>query len=89
MWLDLYLVVAVVAAVAVWLVSPQFASYDAPGDAARAVWSAVAGALWPLMVVGVAQFLAISYVIRRLRPRHSDKLAIEPSVALHDLSLRS
>jgi hypothetical protein len=69
MWMDLYLVSAVVVAVAAWLVSPHFQSYDPPGDISRAFWSVAAGALWPLILVGAAQVLTVRYVARRASPR--------------------
>ncbi len=89
MWLDLYLVLAVIAAVAVWLVSPQFASYDAPGDASRAVWSAVAGALWPVVVVGAVQIVIIRHVARRLHAARVPAMEPAPVVTVPHADLRS
>lgn len=89
MWFELYVVAAVVVGVAAWLVSPQFQSYDPPGDLTRAFWSAVAGALWPLIVVGAAQLFAVRYVARRLRPALSETLESPPPIELCDASLRS
>jgi hypothetical protein len=89
MWIDAYLVAALLVAVAAWVVSPHFQSYDPPGEITRGLWSAAAGALWPLVVVGAAQVFAVRYVARRLRPAHSEKLDLAPSVAMLDLSLRS
>jgi hypothetical protein len=89
MWIDLYVVAALLVAVAAWLVSPHFQSVDPPGDIARGFWSAAAGALWPLVLVGAAQVYAVRYVARRLRPTYSEKLDLDPLAALHSVGLRS
>jgi hypothetical protein len=88
MWMDLYLVVALLVAVATWLISPHFASSDAPGDVARGFFSAAAGALWPVVLVGTAQVLAVRYIARRLSPTYSADLNLPPSTALRGVSLR-
>ncbi|BBY58187.1 hypothetical protein [Mycolicibacterium sarraceniae] len=88
MWIDLYVLAALSVAVAVWLISPRFQSYDPPGDIARGFWSAVAGALWPLLLVGAAQVYAVHYIVRRFRPAYSAKLDLAPRAALQDVSLR-
>jgi hypothetical protein len=88
MWFDLYLVSAVVAAVAACMIGPHFQSDD-PGDIARGIWSAIAGALWPLIVVGAAQILAVRYVARRLRPAGLEAIDLAPLVGLPDASLHS
>jgi hypothetical protein len=89
MWIDLYVVAALLVAVATWLVSPYFQSIDPPGDIARGFWSAAAGALWPLVLVGVAQVYAVRYVARRLSPTYSADLHLAPPAALHGVGLRS
>jgi hypothetical protein len=89
MWVDVYVVTAIIVAVAVWLLSPHLQSYDPPGDVTRGIWSAVAGALWPLVLVGTAQIYAVRYIARRLRPTVSDELDLAPAVALHEAGLRS
>jgi hypothetical protein len=88
MWIDLYLVSAVVVAVAAWMVSQHFQSYDPPADVTRAFWSAAAGALWPLVLVGAAQVYAIGYLARQLRPTCSEELDPSPLVAMREVSLR-
>jgi hypothetical protein len=88
MWMDLYVVIALLFAVAIWLISPHFQSSDAPGDLARGFFSAAAGALWPLVLVGTAQVLAVRYVARRLSPTYSADLNLTPSAALRGVSLR-
>ncbi|MBB3601351.1 hypothetical protein FHT40_000984 [Mycolicibacterium sp. BK556] len=82
MWVDLYTVVAVLVAAATWLLSPHLQSYDPPGDIARGVWSAIAGALWPVVVVGVAQVYAVRYVAQRIRPVHAVAPDVAPLVAM-------
>jgi hypothetical protein len=89
MWIDLYVVVAVIAAVAAWLVSPHFESYDPPSDIARGFWSAAAGALWPLIVFGAVQILAVRYVARRLGPTPAEEPDRAPMLALREASLIS
>lgn len=89
MWIDVYVVAAVLVAVATWLVSPHFQSFDPPGDIARGFWSAAAGALWPVVLVGAAQVYAVRYIARRLRPAYSEALDLAPLAALHEVGLRS
>ncbi|APE17780.1 hypothetical protein [Mycolicibacterium pallens] len=89
MGFDVYLVSAVIAAVVAWLVSPRFQSYDPPSDIARGFWSAVAGALWPLIVVGAIQIIAVRYIARRLRPAPVEAVGLASLVALPDAGVRS
>ena len=89
MGFDVYLVSAVIAAAVAWLVSPRFQSYDPPSDIARGVWSAVAGALWPLIVVGAVQIIAVRYIARHLRPAPVEAVDLAPLVALPDAGVRS
>lgn len=88
MWIDLYAVIATSIAVAAWLVSQRLQSYDPPSDVVRGFWSIIAGALWPLVIVGVAQALLVRYVARRLRGAPTPELELSPLVAAQDLSLR-
>lgn len=89
MWVDVYVVTAVIVAVAVWLLSPHLQSSDPPDDVARGIWSAVAGALWPLTLVGAAQVYAVRYFAQRFHPILSDDLDLAPTVGLPEASLRS
>jgi hypothetical protein len=88
MWVDVYVVTAVIVAVAVWLLSPHVQSTDPPGDITRGVWSAVAGALWPLTLVGVGQIYIVRLIARRIRPTLTEDLELAPPVALPEASLR-
>jgi hypothetical protein len=78
MWIDLYVVAALLVAVAAWMVSSRFPSFDPPGDIARGFWSAAAGALWPLILVGAVQIFAVRCVVKRLRPTYSEELDLAP-----------
>ena len=89
MWLDLYLVSAIIVAACAWLVSPHFQSADPPGDVARGFWSVIAGALWPLIAVGAAQFIAVRYIARRLRTARVEPVELAPLAALPGAGLRS
>jgi len=89
MWIDLYVLTALLAAVAVWLVTPHFQSDDPPGDIARGFWSAAAGALWPLVLVGALQIYAVRLIVRRLRPAVPEQPAPVRRLALPDASLRA
>lgn len=89
MWIDLYLVAAVVIAVSAWLVSPRFQSIDPPGDVTRMLWSAVAGTVWPLVLIGVAQLYAVRYLMRLLRPAPAAEVDLSPELPLLDVSLRA
>lgn len=67
MWITLYLVTAVVVAFLTWHMSHYFQSSDGPSDAARTSYSILAGAIWPIIMVGALQMLAIHLITRRLR----------------------
>ena len=69
MWIALYLAVAIVVAAVTWHVSHRFQALDAPSEAVRAAAALVAGALWPLVVVGVIQLQVLRYIARKLRTR--------------------
>jgi len=66
MWMSLYAAVALVAAIAVfllaeWLRMPGVSGSDNPGR-----YAVVAGLLWPVMVLGIAQWGLIAMVAARL-----------------------
>jgi hypothetical protein len=89
MWIDLYVVAALLFAVAAWRVSPHFQSYDPPSDIVRGFLSAAAGALWPVVLIGAAQIFAVLYVARRLSPTNSADLHLAPPDALRDVRVRT
>lgn len=89
MWFDLYLLSAVIAAVGAWLISPHFQSYDPPSDIVRGLCSAVAGALWPVILVGAAQIMAVRYIARRLCSPPVEAVDLAPLIALPNASLHS
>ena len=67
MWITAYLITAVVAAFLTWHMSHHLQSFERPTDAARGTWSIVAGAIWPVIVLGLVQMLTIHLITRRLR----------------------
>ncbi len=89
MWMNLYAVSAVIVAVVTWLVSPRFQSSDPPSDAVRGFWSVVAGALWPAIVVGSVQLVAVRYVVQRLRSEPVKATEMPPPALLQDACSRS
>ena len=84
MWIALYLVVAIVVAAVTWHVSHRFQSLDAPSEAVRAAAALVAGALWPVVVLGVVQLQALRYVARKLRTRRVEPA--EPTIPAENRS---
>jgi hypothetical protein len=89
MWIDLYVLAAMLVAAAVWFVSPRFQSYDPPGDIARGFFAAAAGALWPVILVGATQVYVVRSVARRLSPTYAADLHLAPPAALRNVSSRS
>ena len=87
MWFDLYLLSAIIAAVAAWLVSPHFQSYDPPGDVVRGFCAVVAGALWPVILVGVAQVFVVRSIARRVRSARVETVELPPLVVAPEASL--
>ena len=67
MWITVYLITAVVVAVLKWHLSHHVQSLEGPTDAARGFWAIVAGAGWPVILLGVAEMLVIHLITRRLR----------------------
>ena len=84
MWIALYLAVGIVAAGITWHVSHRFQSLDAPSEAVRAAAALLAGALWPIVVVGVVQLQALRYVARKLRTRRVEPA--EPTIPVENRS---
>jgi hypothetical protein len=67
LWMSVYAAAAVVAAIAVlllaeWLRMPGGSAPDNPGR-----YAIIAGLLWPVMVLGIAQWCLIAMVAARLR----------------------
>jgi hypothetical protein len=79
-WITVYLITAVVVAFLTWDMSHHLQSLERPTDAARGAWSIVAGAIWPVIVLGLVQMLAIHVITRRLR--HAPAAAALPVPAL-------
>ena len=68
MSMSLYAAVAVVAAIAVFLLAEwlRIPGVPAPGNPGR--YAVVAGLLWPVLVLGIAQWALVAMVATRLRP---------------------
>jgi hypothetical protein len=66
-WIAAYLTTAVVVAFLTWHMSHHFQSFERPTDAARALWAVMAGAVWPVILLGAAQMLVIHLITLRLR----------------------
>lgn len=67
MWITVYLTTAVVVAFLTWHLSHYIESTERPTDGSRGLWSIVAGAIWPVILLSLAQMLAIHLLTRRLR----------------------
>jgi hypothetical protein len=67
MGMTLYLIAALVVAFLTWHMSHHLQSFDGPTDATRGFWAIVARAIWPVILLGVVQMLAIHLITRRLR----------------------
>jgi hypothetical protein len=89
MWITLYVAPAVVLAAAAWLMSQRVQSCEPVSDVARGFWAIVAGALWPVVLLGVAQLLAVRFVARRMARARADHLVFLPSVLVQDVVVRS
>lgn len=66
-WISSYAVVAVVSAVAVFLLTEWFRTPGVPAPEHTAWYAAIAGLLWPVVLVGIAQWGLIAAVASRLR----------------------
>lgn len=64
MWLNLYLCGWFVTTVAALVVANAFPEASAPR--ARGLLAILAGALWPVVVAGLAQFACVGYAAKRV-----------------------
>ena len=85
MWIDLYLVTAGIVAFGSWLVTDHLQSIDPPSDIVRGFWALLAGAMWPVVLTGVAQLFAVRYVAQRLRPAPAVYAGPPRPVAVQDV----
>lgn len=74
LWSGIYLIVAALVAIATfaaadWLREGHIAAPDYPG-----VMSAVAGILWPVLLVGISEIMVLSWAYRAARPGQLDLL---------------
>ena len=89
MLLNVYLWGALVTAVGALMASYQFAGVEAERPLGRAAVAVVAGALWPVLVVGAAQFVAIAALVRVMRKRAEPAPFNEPPVLREEPLLAS
>lgn len=71
LWAIGYLVVAVIFGGATLVVADHPHTGEGPGLTAQSATAAVVGALWPVMVVGLAQLLILRTAANRLRRQPS------------------
>ena len=67
LWMYSYAAVAVVAAIAVFLLAEWVRSPHVPAPEHAGFYAAIAGLLWPVVIVGIAQWGLIAAVASRLR----------------------
>ena len=67
MWISLYAAVAVVVAVAAPMLAERLRTPGVPAPNNPSLYAVLAGLLWPVLLVGVAQWAAIAAVARRMR----------------------
>lgn len=70
-WLIVYVCATLVFAGASTLFADHYWTADPPQGAQRAALIALAGALWPVLAVGIAQLLLIEVAARHVRHRHA------------------
>ncbi|WP_313673466.1 hypothetical protein [Mycolicibacterium sp.] len=73
-----YLAVALLFGIATIVVADHLRSVEAPSATVQGTAAVVAGALWPVMVVGLAQLLILRTVMNWQRPqlaRHAAEVA--------------
>ncbi|MDT5092796.1 MAG: hypothetical protein QOH60_2159 [Mycobacterium sp.] len=71
--LSIYLCVGLLTAVTVFAIADSYHSRDAhhgPSVATYSALSVVAGALWPILLVGLIEFACVMLIARRIRTAH-------------------
>lgn len=74
-WQVSYLVIALLFAMAAVVVAHHLRIGDPPSVATEATAAMIAGALWPVMVLGLAQLWAILQAVTRLRASQAPPVA--------------
>lgn len=69
MLLNIYLWGALFTAMGALVASRRLAGIDAESPLSRAAVAAVAGALWPVLIVGIVQFVCIAGLVGAIRTR--------------------
>jgi hypothetical protein len=75
MWMSLYAAVAVIAAIAVSLLAERLRMPGVPAPDNPARYAVFAGLLWPVLILGIAQWgviaMVASWLRRSARPVHA------------------
>lgn len=84
-WQVAYAVVALLFAMAAVVAAHQMRDGESPSSAAEATAALTAGALWPVMIIGLLQLGAIHCVVSRLRtgPARAPEVAERELAATH------
>ena len=77
-WMSLYATGVVVAAIAVFLLAGWLRVPGAPAPDNTGRYALAAGLLWPVLVLGIAQWGLIAMVAARLRRRARPVHAVSP-----------
>ena len=67
MWIGVYAAVAIVVAIAAFLLAERLRTPGVPAPDNPGRYAVLAGLLWPVVLVGVAQWALIAAVAERLR----------------------
>ena len=67
MWISLYAAVAAVVAIAAFMLAERLRSPGVPAPDNQSLYAVLAGFLWPVVLVGVAQWAVIAAVAGRMR----------------------
>ena len=70
-WFIVYVCAALLFAGASTVFADQYWTADPPQGSQRLALIVLAGALWPILAVGLAQLLVIEVVARHIRHRHA------------------
>jgi len=73
MWAAVYLSGVAVVALGAWVFSDAVRTGEPISVVAQALWAVVAGILWPVVLLGLAQLLVLRVVVKRLKPASSER----------------
>lgn len=63
----MYLAIVIVVAVGAFVISDELGRRDGPGSDRRAVYAVVAGMTWPILLIGVVEFVVIAALAEFVR----------------------